>query len=584
MFTTFIIAVLLFTGMAFPGEPSANNKMERISGDDRISTALEISKKVSPGKLTTSEKAVILTRADMPFDALASSGLVGVKNAPVLLTKPSTLDSRVLNELKRLEAKKVYILGGPTAISQSVENELKKSFTVTRLEGSNRYSTAEAINKEAGLDQSSTAIVVNGNKVADSLSASSVASIKNYPIYLTSNKKAPTLPSTIKTVYLIGGESVLSPDLMKQLEQQGKKVVRLAGQDRFATNIAVNEAFFPSSNSFIVARGTSTQPDREDYPDAVAASSLSEVYNAPVILSHHSTVIPDIESYLSKHASSLMVLGGEAALPSTIVNSYKMKQPPVEEVEEEVVLETAIVTASSLNVRTAPEISGTRIGALLRNTEVSIYGYVGDWAKIKYKEQTAYVHGAYLTKINSNLLKDIKIVVDPGHGDHDPGASRSKLLEKDINLDVSLYLEKKLKAAGATVVMTRRDDTFLELTERSNIANNISADAFVSVHTNAGPEAAHGIETYWYDKYSSAESKALAESIQKRLIEVTDARDRGAKNQSFSVIRQSRMASVLVEVGFLTNDEEYQLLLTQSYREELAEGIYQGVLDYYKKK
>ncbi|WP_286170814.1 N-acetylmuramoyl-L-alanine amidase [Bacillus sp. NTK071] len=582
MFTTFIIAVLLFTGMAFPGESSAKNGMERISGDDRIATALEISKKVSPGKLANSEKAVILTRADMPFDALASSGLVGVKDAPVLLTKPSTLDSRVLNELNRLDAKKVYILGGTTAISQGVENELRKSFTVKRLEGSNRYSTAEAINTEAGLDHSSTAIVVNGNKVADSLSASSVSSIKHYPIYLTSNKKAPTLPSTIKTVYLIGGESVLSEDLMKQLERQGKKVVRLAGQDRFATNIAVNEAFFPSSDSFIVARGTSTQPDREDYPDAVAASSISKVNNAPVVLSHHSTVIPEIESYLSTHASNLMVLGGEAALPATIVDSYTVKQP-VEEVEE-VVLETAIVTASSLNVRTAPAVSGTKIGALLRNTEVSIYGYVGDWAKIKYKGQTAYVHGAYLIKKNNNLLNGIKIVVDAGHGDHDPGASRSKLLEKDINLDVSLYLEEKLKSAGATVVMTRRDDSFLELTERSNIANNISADAFVSVHTNAGPEAAHGIETYWYDRYSSAESKALAESIQKRLIEVTEARDRGAKNQSFSVIRESRMASVLVEVGFLTNDEEYQLLLTQSYREELAEGIYQGVLDYYNKK
>lgn len=579
MFTTLIIAVLIFTGIAFPGESSANNKTERISGNDRISTALEISNKVSPGKLATSEKAVILTRADMPFDALASSGLVGVKDAPVLLTKPSTLDSRVLNELKRLEARKVYILGGTTAISQGVENELKKSFTVKRLEGSNRYSTAEAINKEAGLDRASTAIVANGNNVADSLSASSVSSIKHFPIYLTSNKKAPTLPSSIKTVYLIGGESVLSENLMKQLEQQGKNVVRLAGSDRFATNIAVNKAFFPSSDSFIVARGTSTQTDREDYPDAVAASSISKVNNAPVVLSHHSTVIPDIETYLSNHASKLMVLGGELALPSSIVNSYKLKQPV-----EEIVLETAFVTASSLNVRTAPAISGTKIGALLRNTEVSIYGYEGSWAKIKYKGQTAYVHGAYLIKKNNNLLNGIKIVVDPGHGDHDPGASRSKLLEKDINLDVSLYLEKKLKAAGATVIMTRTDDTFLELTERSNIANNINADAFVSVHTNAGPEAAHGIETYWYDKYSSAESKALAASIQKRLIEVTEARDRGVKNQSFSVIRQSRMASVLVEVGFLTNDEEYQLLLTQSYREELAEGIYQGVLDYYKQK
>ncbi|WP_347551975.1 N-acetylmuramoyl-L-alanine amidase [Pseudalkalibacillus hwajinpoensis] len=545
--------------------------MERLSGDDRIGTALEISKKVSPGALTTAEKAVVLTRADMPFDALASSGLVGIKQAPVLLTDPYTLDGRVLNELKRLGAKKVYILGGTTAISQGIENELKKNFTVARVAGSNRYTTAEAINKAAGLDQSSTAIVVNGNKVADSLSASSVAAIKNYPIYLSTATKAPSLPASIKTVYLIGGESVLSNDLKVKLEQQGKKIVRLSGDNRFETNIAVNEAFFTSSSSFVIARGTSTQVDIEDYPDAVAASALSEKFNAPVVLSHHTSVIANVESYLSQHASSLMVLGGESALPSKIVNSYDIKKPV-----EEVILETGIVTASSLNVRTSPEIGGRKIGALLRNTEVAIYGYVGDWAKIKYNGQTAYVHSAYLIMKNNNLLNDITIVVDAGHGDHDPGASNGSLLEKDINLDVALYLKKKLKSAGANVVMTRRDDTFLELRERSNIANSLNADAFISVHTNAASEAAHGIETYWYDKYSSAESKALAESIQKRLIEVTEASNRGVKNQSFSVIRESKMASVLVEVGFLTNNEEYKLLLTQPYREELAEGSTRG--------
>ncbi|MFP3442967.1 N-acetylmuramoyl-L-alanine amidase, partial [Pantoea sp. SIMBA_133] len=75
---------------------------------------------------------------------------------------------------------------------------------------------------------------------------------------------------------------------------------------------------------------------------------------------------------------------------------------------------------------------------------------------------------------SSDSLNNLTIVVDAGHGDHDPGASNGKLLEKDINLDVSLYLEKKLKSAGANVVMTRRDDTFLELRERSTIANNLN--------------------------------------------------------------------------------------------------------------
>ncbi len=571
--------ILIFTGISFPEKTSASNDVERISGANRIETAIEISKKVSPGTLTTTEKAVILTRADMPFDALASSGLAGVKQAPILLTGSTKLDSNVAKELERLGTRKIYILGGTGAISQDVENQLKQKYTVSRLKGSDRFETANAINQAAGLDQTSTAIIVNGMQVADSLSASSVAAIKHYPIYLSTVSKAPKLPSSIKTVYLIGGSSVVSEDVRTQLEQQGKKVVRLSGKDRFQTNIAVNEAFFASSSSYILARGTSVLADQEDYPDAVAAASLAEKFDAPVVLAHDVKPITDVQTYLFQNASSLMVLGGEGALSSSIVNSYKMKEQV-----EEVVLETGIVTASSLNVRTSPEMSGTKIGALPRNAEVAIYGYAGDWAKIKYQGQVAYVHSGYLLLQSSDSLNNLTIVVDAGHGDHDPGASNGKLLEKDINLDVSLYLEKKLKSAGANVVMTRRDDTFLELRERSTIANNLNADAFISVHTNAASEAAHGIETYWYDKYSSAESKALAESIQKRLIEVTEANNRGVKNQSFSVIRESKMASVLVEVGFLTNNEEYKLLLTQEYREELAEGIYQGVLDYYKTK
>ncbi|MFP3470840.1 cell wall-binding repeat-containing protein, partial [Micrococcus sp. SIMBA_144] len=79
LFTLIMAIILIFTGISFPGKTSASNDVERISGANRIETAIEISKKVSPGTLTTAEKAVILTRADMPFDALASSGLAGVK-------------------------------------------------------------------------------------------------------------------------------------------------------------------------------------------------------------------------------------------------------------------------------------------------------------------------------------------------------------------------------------------------------------------------------------------------------------------------------------------------------------------------
>ncbi|WP_298787581.1 peptidoglycan-binding protein [uncultured Marinococcus sp.] len=173
------------------------------------------------------------------------------------------------------------------------------------------------------------------------------------------------------------------------------------------------------------------------------------------------------------------------------------------------------------------------------------------------------------------------IVVDAGHGDHDPGAQGNGLKEKDINLETSKYLASKLRAAGANVVMTRESDKYLSLSQRSSIANNAGADAFISIHTNAG--GGHGIETYWYSKYEGAESKELAEEIQSGIIRETSGRSRGVKQGNFHVIRETKVPSVLVEVGFIDNATEASYLKQSSYREKLAEGIYQGTNSYFSK-
>jgi N-acetylmuramoyl-L-alanine amidase len=173
------------------------------------------------------------------------------------------------------------------------------------------------------------------------------------------------------------------------------------------------------------------------------------------------------------------------------------------------------------------------------------------------------------------------IVVDAGHGDHDPGAQGNGLKEKDINLETSKYLASKLRAAGANVVMTRESDKYLSLSQRSSIANNAGADAFISIHTNAG--GGHGIETYWYSKYEGAESKELAEEIQSGIIRETSGKSRGVKQGNFHVIRETKVPSVLVEVGFIDNSTEASYLKQSSYREKLAEGIYQGTNSYFSK-
>lgn len=174
------------------------------------------------------------------------------------------------------------------------------------------------------------------------------------------------------------------------------------------------------------------------------------------------------------------------------------------------------------------------------------------------------------------------VVIDAGHGAHDPGAvSSSKRQEKDFALAVSLKVGKLLeKEKNIDVVLTRSDDTFLELKDRVKIANNLKADAFVSIHANSGPSAATGTETY----YQRDSSKALANTIHKYLAKATGFKDRGVKYGNFHVIRETNMAAVLLEVGFISNKNDETQLFNSAFQQRVAESVVVGLKEYLKVK
>lgn len=297
---------------------------ERVQGQSRYHTAIEISKKGWPSGLDSSEKAVILARSDNPADALAAAGLAGVKDAPILLTSPAKLEPIVITELNRLQAKKVYVLGGTSAVSEKVVSDLKEAGKqVLRISGSNRYQTAEKINEAAGLTANPKAIVVNGVTVADALSASTNAALNGIPIYLATKNSIPTaLPSHIKEVILYGGEAAISKSVEVEIAKT-KKVTRISGSNRYDTNI---EAIHSLSNSFeniILVRGQSTSTQTEDYPDAVAASGLAKKLQAPIVLTPPDTVNSKVEAYIAKLNKHVYVLGGVQAVSERLVNAYQ---------------------------------------------------------------------------------------------------------------------------------------------------------------------------------------------------------------------------------------------------------------------
>ncbi|MBI4620913.1 MAG: N-acetylmuramoyl-L-alanine amidase [Desulfobacterales bacterium] len=215
-----------------------------------------------------------------------------------------------------------------------------------------------------------------------------------------------------------------------------------------------------------------------------------------------------------------------------------------------------------------------------------------------------------------------KIVIDPGHGGHDPGAiGPSGLREKDVVLEIARKLEGIIKGKlGCEVVLTRKDDRFIPLEERTAIANTQKADLFVSIHANASPNKdAHGIETYFLNfsadeeamkvaarenatstkKMSDLrailrdlmlnskinESSVLAGHIQKSLTgklkaEYSDIRDNGVKQAPFYVLIGAEMPSILVEVSFISNKIEEERLKDSEYLERLASSIFTGIRGY----
>lgn len=218
------------------------------------------------------------------------------------------------------------------------------------------------------------------------------------------------------------------------------------------------------------------------------------------------------------------------------------------------------------------------------------------------------------------------IVIDPGHGGKDNGAtSRHGLLEKEVNLKISKRLKKILESRyGYQVILTRTDDTFIPLEERGGIANENSADLFVSIHANAAKRlSAHGIETYYLGNANSEQAKETAErengelvhsvkddqvqqilaslisttkindsailaghvqeylhsSIKKKYSQVKDL---GVKEGPFFVLHDTNMPSILVEVGFITNSREEKRLRKSSYLDRLAASIAQGIHEFNK--
>lgn len=210
-----------------------------------------------------------------------------------------------------------------------------------------------------------------------------------------------------------------------------------------------------------------------------------------------------------------------------------------------------------------------------------------------------------INKANSGKVIDTRpvVIIDPGHGGSDGGTVAGGALEKELNLQVGNLVGMKLTKAQVNVQFTRDSDLKVNLSERSNLANEYPGALFVSIHHNAStaPEA-HGVEIYYAqskpdsvmvsqrqyfklgknDSFSDDRGKLLAGHVQYLLCSMTGAKDRGIRDSRLAMTRWVSCPSILIECGFLSNAKECSNLISSAYREKMSAGIAGGVLKYLK--
>ena len=176
-------------------------------------------------------------------------------------------------------------------------------------------------------------------------------------------------------------------------------------------------------------------------------------------------------------------------------------------------------------------------------------------------------------------MHKLTIVIDAGHGGIDPGATGNGLKEKDRALTYALKIGKELEGLGFNVIYTRTRDQFIELRNRSNLSNNVNATIFISIHLNSfGKASANGAETLFHP--GSIKGKSLASKIQNEIVknELCNS-DRGIKPRSnLHVLKATKAPAVLVELGFISNEKDVELLARKE--EEIVQAIAKATSEY----
>ncbi|MFP5322954.1 MAG: cell wall-binding repeat-containing protein, partial [Acidimicrobiia bacterium] len=334
-------------GLALPliTAPAAHATQEtdirRVQGDDRYSTAAAIAADTFPDGATS----VVVATGEKFADALAANGLAGALGAPVLLTLQDSLPAATADALVDLGAETVYLMGGTSAVSQAVEDELAADYTVERVQGDDRFGTAAAAGAAiAATDDGNpltggdgvgstedgvTAVLAFGFKFPDAVSGGAIAYAGRLPVLLTGTDEVPqaTLDALeslgVEHVLVVGGTSVIASSVETELKDAGYTTERLAGNDRWATNAAVN-GYAEAEPALAFGGPTAYLSTGSKFADALSGGPAAGANRAPLVLTASTSLPTPTSDYLAANANAIdeiVALGGTSAIAADVVSA-----------------------------------------------------------------------------------------------------------------------------------------------------------------------------------------------------------------------------------------------------------------------
>ena len=313
-------------GSSSDDNTESNTTVYELIGSDRFETATKISKK----GWSSSDTVIVVNGEDKNLvDGLTATPLANIKNAPILLSSNEKLPQETINEIKRLNASKIIVIGGESAMPNSVVEALKNinsKINVARIGGATRYETSLNIAKEINKTQDINKVYIGaGNGEADSLSIASVAGKEKAPIILTQKDGLDTntynfiKEEAVQNAYFIGGDAKISNQAIEQVNKITTKDVsnnRIAGQTRQETNAKVIEKFYTDEklDGVIIAK-------EDKLIDALAVGPLAAKINNPVVLATN-MLNPQQEGVLKeKKTSTILEVGG--GIKDAVIDAVK---------------------------------------------------------------------------------------------------------------------------------------------------------------------------------------------------------------------------------------------------------------------